>query len=152
LESPSDAELRVYADKQVLEEIFENLISNAVKFSPFGKNVYVRVRNSHLPLAIGHWSGDSLTTNTPMTNDQYTNDHIRIEIQDEGQGISADDKEQLFKKFTRLSARPTGGEHSTGLGLSIVKKMVEAMDGRVWCESEPGNGATFIVELPVPKN
>jgi signal transduction histidine kinase len=44
--------------------------------------------------------------------------------------------------------RPTGGEHSTGLGLSIVKKMVEAMNGYVWCESEVGKGATFIVELP----
>lgn len=59
---------------------------------------------------------------------------------------------KLFGKFARLSARPTGGEHSTGLGLSIVKKMVEAMNGKVWCESEVGDGlprgATFIVELP----
>jgi signal transduction histidine kinase len=47
-----------------------------------------------------------------------------------------------------LSAKPTGGEHSTGLGLSIVKKMVEALNGRIWCESEPGHGATFIVEFP----
>jgi signal transduction histidine kinase len=47
-----------------------------------------------------------------------------------------------------LSAQPTGGEHSTGLGLSIVRRMVEAMQGRVWCESELGRGATFIVELP----
>jgi signal transduction histidine kinase len=55
---------------------------------------------------------------------------------------------KLFGKFARLSARPTGGEHSTGLGLSIVKKLVEAMHGRVWCESEVGKGTTFIVELP----
>lgn len=55
---------------------------------------------------------------------------------------------KLFGKFARLSARPTGGEHSTGLGLSIVKRMVEAMNGSVWCESELGKGATFIVELP----
>ena len=74
-------------------------------------------------------------------------------VQDEGPGISQEDKVKLFGKFVRLSARPTGGEHSTGLGLSIVKKMVEAMNGRVWCESEVGGGlptgATFIVELPL---
>ena len=73
----------------------------------------------------------------------------RCEVQDEGPGLSTEDRKKLFCKFARLSAKPTGGEHSTGLGLSIVKKMVEAMNGKVWCESEPGKGATFIVELPV---
>jgi signal transduction histidine kinase len=79
-----------------------------------------------------------------MTNDQY----LCLEVADEGPGISEEDKKRLFAKFARLSARPTGGEHSTGLGLSIVKKLVEAMNGRVWCESELGNGATFILVLP----
>jgi signal transduction histidine kinase len=50
-------------------------------------------------------------------------------------------------KFARLSAKPAGGEHSTGLGLSMVKKMVGAMNGKVWCESELCKGATFIVEF-----
>ena len=71
-----------------------------------------------------------------------------MEVQDEGPGLSAEDQKKLFGKFARLSAKPTGGEHSTGLGLSIVKKMVEAMNGKVWCESELGRGATFIVEFP----
>jgi signal transduction histidine kinase len=110
------------ADHNALQQVFENLISNAIKFSPKGTNIIVRVKPS--------------------------NHHLRIEIQDEGQGISADDMTKLFGKFARLTAQPTGGEHSTGLGLSIVKKMVEAMNGRVWCESEVGKGATFIVELP----
>jgi len=61
--------------------------------------------------------------------------------------LSAEDPKKPFGKFARLSAKPTGGEHSTGLGLSIVKKMVEAMHGKVWCESELGRGATFIVDL-----
>jgi signal transduction histidine kinase len=73
---------------------------------------------------------------------------VRIEVQDEGPGLSDDDKKKLFGKFMRLSAKPTGGEQSTGLGLSIVKKMVTAMNGEVWCESVYGAGATFIVELP----
>lgn len=69
-------------------------------------------------------------------------------VQDEGQGLTEEDKTKLFGKFARLSAQPTDGEHSTGLGLSIVKRMVDAMQGRVWCESEAGKGATFFVELP----
>ncbi len=72
-----------------------------------------------------------------------------IEVRDQGPGLSAEDQKKLFGKFARLSARPTGGEHSTGLGLSIVKKMVEAMNGKVWCESEPGQGAAFILALPI---
>jgi signal transduction histidine kinase len=103
-------------------QVLDNLISNAVKYSPLGKRILVRVVN--------------------------TDRAVRIEIQDEGPGLSEDDKSKLFGKFARLSARPTGGEYSTGLGLSIVKKMVEAMNGKVWCESELGKGATFIVELP----
>src|SRR5690606_24957799 len=73
---------------------------------------------------------------------------VRVEIQDQGPGLSEADRQRLFQKFARLSAQPTGGEHSTGLGLSIVKKLVEAMNGRVWCESEQGRGATFIIEFP----
>jgi signal transduction histidine kinase len=110
------------ADKAVVEQVLDNLISNAVKYSPQEKNIFIRL--------------------------QASTEAVRVEIQDEGPGISDDDQKKLFGKFARLSARPTGGEHSTGLGLSIVKKMVEAMNGRVWCESELGRGATFVVELP----
>ncbi|MFY7998475.1 MAG: ATP-binding protein [Candidatus Kapaibacteriota bacterium] len=138
----------VSADEQAMMQVLDNLISNAVKYSPHGKKVFVRIR--HSPLVIGRRSGDDDRMNDPMTNVSVTNDHfLRIEVQDQGQGISSNDMTKLFGKFMRLSTRPTGGEHSTGLGLSIVKKMVEAMNGRVWCESEVGKGATFIVELPV---
>jgi signal transduction histidine kinase len=135
------------ADEQAIMQVLDNLVSNAVKYSPHGKNIWVRIR-SHSSLAIGHWSSGSDSTNTPMTNVPMANGSLRIEVQDEGPGISPEDMKKLFGKFARLSAQPTGGEHSTGLGLSIVKKMVEAMNGKVWCESELGKGATFIVELP----
>ena len=118
----SEAAFEVMGDRSALMEALENLISNAVKYSPHGKNIYVRLKLSSKA--------------------------VRVEVADEGPGISPEDMKKLFGKFVRLSARPTGGEHSTGLGLSIVKKMVEAMHGEVWCESELGKGATFIVELP----
>jgi signal transduction histidine kinase len=113
----------VTADATQLVQIMDNLVSNAVKYSPRGKNIWVRV--------------------------YQVDNHVRAEVKDEGPGISAEDQKRLFGKFARLSARPTAGEHSTGLGLAIVKRLVESMKGEVWCESRPGEGAAFIVELPV---
>jgi two-component system sensor histidine kinase/response regulator len=116
------APVTVLVDPTVTVQVLENLVSNAVKYSPPGKNIFVRLKREASA--------------------------VRCEVRDEGPGLSAEDQKRLFGKFARLSAKPTGGEHSTGLGLSIVKKMVEAMNGRVWCESELGSGATFIVEFP----
>ncbi len=113
----------IFADEQAVMQVMDNLLSNAVKYSHHGKDIFVRL----------------------LSNERA----VRVEVRDEGEGISEADMTKLFGKFARLSARPTGGEHSTGLGLSIVKKMVEAMNGRVWCESEAGKGATFIVEFLV---
>lgn len=107
------------ADRNYLMQVFENLLSNAVKFSPPNKKVWASLEDQ--------------------------NDEIRISIRDEGPGLTEDDIKKLFKPFQRLSAQPTAGEKSTGLGLSIVKKYVDIMGGRVWCESEPGKGANFIV-------
>lgn len=119
---PETGNLIALADAHATIQIFDNLISNALKYSPSGKRVDVRIARR--------------------------NEAIRVEVQDEGPGLTADDLKKMFGKFARLSARPTGGEPSSGLGLSIVKKMVEAAGGKVWCESKPGAGARFIVELP----
>jgi signal transduction histidine kinase len=137
LELPATPSFAI-ADEAALPQVIENLISNAVKYSPHGKNVVVRVKDE----------GGSVTAETNGIETNTSPSFIRVEVQDEGPGISAEDMTKLFGKFARLTAQPTGGEHSTGLGLSIVRRMVEAMQGRVWCESELGRGATFIVELP----
>jgi signal transduction histidine kinase/DNA-binding NarL/FixJ family response regulator/Flp pilus assembly protein TadD len=124
IEENSIAEL----DVERMREVFENLISNAVKYSPVGKRIQVRLVRS-------------------------SQEVVRIEVKDEGQGLTESDKEKLFGKFQRLSARPTGGESSTGLGLSIVKQLVELHGGKVWAESDgKGKGATFCVELPMVKS
>jgi len=123
-----DEQLVALADEQMTFSVLENLVSNALKFSPAHSCVEMRA------ICREYEHSEGLV--------------VRIEISDEGPGLSEKDKVKLFGKFARLSAKPTGGEHSTGLGLSIVKTMVEAMNGRVWCESELGKGATFIVELP----
>ncbi len=115
----------VNVDTERMKEIIENLIGNAIKYSPHEKTIRVSVvRTQH--------------------------GTVRLAVQDEGQGLTEDDMKKLFGKFQRLSARPTGGESSTGLGLSIVKKLVELHGGKIWAESEGKNkGATFIVELPL---
>jgi signal transduction histidine kinase/Tfp pilus assembly protein PilF len=124
-ESVSDGiqdDVCIYADRILLTEVLENLVSNAIKYSPWNTSVTLRC----------YLRGES----------------VYCAVHDEGPGLSDEDMKKLFGKFARLSAKPTGGEHSTGLGLSIVKKLVEAMNGHVWCESELGKGAAFIVELP----
>lgn len=114
----------IFADRIATAQILENLISNALKYSPHGKQVQIRL----------------------IRNDS----HVRFEVQDEGPGLSEKDQAKLFGKFARLTPRPTGNEHSTGLGLFIVKKLVEAMNGKVWCDTTLGQGSIFILEFPLP--
>jgi signal transduction histidine kinase len=93
-------------------------------------------------------NGEQHTTNEKVEN--RAGAEVCIAVKDEGQGLTADDMKKLFGKFQRLSAQPTDGESSTGLGLSIVKQIVELHGGQVWAESEgKGKGATFFVKLPV---
>lgn len=118
-----EKDLYVNADEGKLTEIIDNLINNAIKYSAPGKHIFIRVRD----LA----------------------GRVLIEVQDQGLGLTHEDKGKLYQRFTRLSAQPTGGENSTGLGLSIVKVLVEAHDGTIRAESEGQNkGCKFIVELP----
>jgi len=121
LSAQKQKELICLADERLLFQVFANLLSNAIKFSPPGKNVYL------------------------MALQDPHSDQILIEIRDEGPGISPEDMQKLFGKYQKLSARPTAGEDSTGLGLSIVKKYVESMGGRVWCESTLGKGSSFFI-------
>ena len=114
----------VLADAQSFGQIVDNLLSNAIKFSPRDRSVAVRV--------LAEADGAAAT----------------VEVQDAGPGLSEEDQRELYGKFARLSARPTGGETSNGLGLSIVKRLAEAMGGRLECRSRLGEGATFSLSLP----
>jgi two-component system, sensor histidine kinase and response regulator len=119
---PAEAVIAM-ADFFALDQIFDNLISNSLKFSPENKSIFVSVRSAK--------------------------HHAECVVRDEGPGFSEEDKTKMFRRYGRLSARPTGGEPSTGLGLSIVRKLVQGMGGELFCESIPENGATFIVRLPL---
>jgi signal transduction histidine kinase/DNA-binding NarL/FixJ family response regulator len=110
-------------DADRMREAIDNLVSNAIKYSPIGGKI-------------------------AMVVSQEPNNTI-IRITDEGAGLSPEDLGRLFGRFQRLSAKPTAGESSTGLGLSIVKRIVDMHGGQVTAESAgPGQGSTFTVILP----
>lgn len=115
----------VKAEKTYLSQIFNNLLSNAIKFSEEGKKIMTEISNG--------------------------SNCILIKIIDEGPGIHPEEEDRLFKKFSKLSTRPTGGESSTGLGLSLVKRYVELIEGNIWYERNEAKGAVFVVELPLAK-
>lgn len=112
------------ADIAALDQVLDNLVSNALKFSPPSKSVFLAVRAAA--------------------------DCAECVVRDEGPGFTLEDKERMFRRYGRLSARPTAGEPSTGLGLSIVRKLVTGMGGELSCDSAPGNGAAFTIRLPAP--
>jgi signal transduction histidine kinase len=121
LETP--APIGVDADPERLREVLENLVSNAIKYAPPLSAIAVRVFRE---------DGQGI-----------------FDVTDQGPGLSEEDKLRLFGRFQRLSARPTAGEPSSGLGLSIVKQLVELQGGRVWAESDgPGRGSRFAIARP----
>jgi signal transduction histidine kinase len=115
--------LIVNADGPKLEQVFNNLISNAIKFSNAAKVIKVEISESENSVLIG--------------------------VHDQGQGIPEAELDKLFKPFQKTSVKSTGGEKSTGLGLSIAKRIVEAHKGVIRVESKVGEGTTFYVELPL---
>jgi two-component system sensor histidine kinase/response regulator len=112
----------LYADRMRTAQALDNLVSNAIKYSPMGTTVRI-------------------------TSEQR-GDLLRITVIDRGPGISDEDRARLFTQFGRLSARPTGGESSTGLGLWIVKHLINIQGGEVGVDTEIGRGSSFWMELP----
>jgi len=109
--------LEIEIDKNYLIRIVDNLLSNAIKFSESYKSVTVNLID--------------------------INDKAEITILDEGPGFTDEDKKNIFKKYHKLSAQPTRGENSTGLGLHIVDKLTKELQGALVLLSEPDNGSTF---------
>jgi signal transduction histidine kinase len=113
----------VPADAFRIEQVLNNLIGNAIKFSHSGTTITLTVK--------GDEKGG-----------------VHVAIADQGQGIPADERERLFQPFSRTSVKSTGGESSTGLGLAITKRIIEAHGGSLEVHSEVGMGSVFSFTLP----
>ncbi len=122
-EPPSPAVV-LPADSAKIKQVVDNLLSNAVKYSPPGSTIQARV------------------VAQPETKS------VSLSVRDQGPGIPDGERDKLFKDFSRLSIKPTGGEKSTGLGLAICRKIVEAHRGTIVAENQPGGGCEFRVTLP----
>ncbi len=121
--TPPKDEIVLKTDSRALLHILDNIVSNAVKYTNPGKNVFINV--------------------------ELIEKEIVISIKDEGQGFSEQDKEKMFNRYQKLSAQPTGDEHSSGLGLSIVKKYLDLINAKIELESVFGEGSTFYIKLPI---
>ncbi|MEM8485720.1 MAG: two-component regulator propeller domain-containing protein [Bacteroidota bacterium] len=116
------APVEAHVDRTAIQRVMDNLVSNAVKYTLPETAICIKL--------------------------DKTTERIRFSVSDKGPGLTAQDKAKAFRKMQRLSAKPTGGEHSTGLGLYIVRKLVEMHGGRVGVDSEFGSGATFWFDVP----
>jgi signal transduction histidine kinase len=121
---PPAAPVTLTIDSAKMKQVIDNLLSNAVKYSPPGSNVRAFVQPNP------------------------DNGTCSFSVRDQGPGIPEDERDKLFKDFSRLSSKPTGGEKSTGLGLAICRKIVEAHHGAIIVENLPDRGCEFRVTLP----
>ncbi len=122
LKSSLDIKDHFVTNQLFLERIIDNLISNAIKYSYQNSSILIEA--------------------------EKTVSNLRLKVVDEGPGFTDEDKEHLYEKFKPLSAKPTGGEASNGLGLSLVKTLVDKLKGEISLVSEAGKGSTFEVTIP----
>jgi two-component system sensor histidine kinase GlrK len=116
----------LYLDAGRMQQVLDNLLSNAVKFTPEGGTIRIVV--------------------AVQGEEQRW---VEIRVSDTGQGIPAEDMTRIFDKFYQSSSHRQERQQGTGLGLTIARHIVEAHGGQIWAESRPGEGATFVVRLPV---
>ena len=117
------------ADERRIQQVLDNLLSNALRFSPAGGEVRVEA--------------------FPVMGDHHNATAVEIRISDDGPGIPAEEVRNIFKHFYQSRNQKAKRQQGTGLGLAIARHIVEAHKGRIWAESEFGCGSTFHVVLPV---
>lgn len=121
--TPPEHRRSMRLDPEKMKQVVDNLLSNAIKYSPPGSVIHV----------------DCICAA----------ENAGFSVKDQGPGIPEDERDRLFKDFSRLSVKPTGGEKSTGLGLAICRKIVEAHDATITATNLPGGGCEFRVTFPL---
>jgi signal transduction histidine kinase len=116
----------LFADREKVTHVLNNLIGNAIEFTPTGGHVWVRA-----------WHAD----------DDGQSAHF-IEVGDDGIGIAPEHQQFVFDEFAQVDSSASRQHHGTGLGLTIARRLVELHGGRIWVESKPGEGSRFIFTIP----
>ena len=116
-----DAEIKVFVDENALEQVLENIIQNALKYAP-----------------------NSAFSIEAREKDRF----VSLVLKDDGPGLKAEDLRKIFNKFYRVENEETRSKKGTGLGLFLVKEIIEAHDGNISAYSKPGKGLEFKIELP----
>jgi len=125
---------RIRADKGQVQKVFYNLVGNAIKFTPRGGKITIDIR--------------AVYNDLPDAQSQASLNHIQVSVIDTGIGIPQPHIPHIFEKFYRVDSTSTASTPGTGLGLSICKEIIEAHGGRIWVESEAGEGSQFHFALP----
>jgi signal transduction histidine kinase len=123
IQTDIDPGIEIESDNICVSRVIDSALSNAIKFSEFNRKIFVTLRDTK-------------------------RDHVRIEIKDEGPGFSEEDLTKVFLRFQKLSAIPTSGESTTGLGLYNAKKMITRVGGEIQISSKFGEGTTVIIKVP----
>lgn len=118
-------EVNVTAVKDLMTQVWTNLLHNSIKFTPGNGCIHIKLRT--------------------------IDERVEVEIQDSGIGISEEDLPRIFDRFYKADKARTASGGGSGLGLSLVKKIVELHNGKVTVASRPGEGTAFVVSLPMPK-
>jgi signal transduction histidine kinase/DNA-binding response OmpR family regulator/ligand-binding sensor domain-containing protein len=129
----------VWVDPDKFEKILNNLLSNAFKFTPKGGKINVKIEHQ------------SVDKGSNVEHSKQDTGYINITVEDTGIGISEDKAANIFNRFYQVDEGPVEGTSGTGIGLALVKEYVEMHGGRISLESQPGQGAKFIVSLPLGK-
>ena len=117
---------QVEADKDKIKHVLSNLIGNAIKFTPEGGRVWISA--------------------------SVRGDHLLVEVGDTGNGIAPEHHELIFREFAQVDSTPSRPHHGTGLGLAIARRLIELHSGRIWVESELGDGSRFYFTIPTRQN
>jgi PAS domain S-box-containing protein len=138
----------VWADPQLLRQVVLNLTSNAVKYTPPGGAITVTIRIGDFQFPISNLKNIGSEPQSQIANPK--SQMLEWSIQDSGIGIPKTSQARLFEKFYRAENVLTIETEGTGLGLYLVRLILEQFEGRVWCESEEGRGSTFLFTVPLP--
>jgi two-component system sensor histidine kinase BaeS len=123
----------VHGDPALVGQVLDNLVDNALRYTPPGGRIGVRAREEH---------------HLRSTSDDGAGDTVVVSVEDTGVGMSAEDLQHVFERFYRADRSRSRGSGGTGIGLAIVKHLVERQGGEVWVVSQPGSGSRFSFRLP----